>query len=207
MSEILKKMNVILVLPFILMAIIGINGLPSGFSRRSGPDGDNLDPVGSARMRPVFLGTPTGVGDIRKDSFSSRQIGRQNSLEPELEAPDAPEHQLEAQTDDNEEELAEEDIENTEELNNKPNERQFGLPKNVIREQIHRERVRKQKLRNRPVIHPDSDALKGKGNQFIVDDPLTEMVAGGDKEANPFAQQTSFSDIIQQLFFESIGIK
>ncbi len=73
----------------------------------------------------------------------------------------------------------------------------FGLPFNR----------RHEPTRNEHIFHPDSDALQGRFHQnIVVDDPLPEMIAGGDMVANPFAQRPSLSTIIRRLLLDSIGL-
>jgi hypothetical protein len=66
---------------------------------------------------------------------------------------------------------------------------------------------RHEPTRNEHIFHPDSDTLQGRfGQNVVVDDPLPEMISGGDLAANPFAERPSISSIIGQLLLDSIGL-
>ena len=190
---------------FLLSIFVTISGI-SSFSlsvrnRRSGPDGDSGDPIGSSRLRPVFLGIPSGLEERAIDVSMHRTKNKGlTSLDPqEFAAPEGPFESEGSQLSEIEGESESEDL--------GLNGHEFGLPNSAIRERLRRERLRKQKLRNQIIIHPDSDSLKSNQNKFVVDDPLPEMIAGGDMEANPSADRTSLMSVIQQLFLQSIGLK
>jgi hypothetical protein len=187
-----------------LMAIHVIQCLPTRERyRRSSPDGDLSDPLGTAPLRPIFLGQSTGIRP--KQQFLSRNNGNRmrTSLEPEFEAPEdqfdsTPESQSPKAQQIWHMSGAPESVDTEDE--------ELGLPDRAIKERIHRERQRTDRLRDQHLIHPDSDALRGRHNQFTVDDPLPEMIAGADMAANPYADKTSLSSIVQQLLLESIGL-
>ncbi len=171
-----------------LVSINGINGSPINLmNRREGPDADSVDPVGSGLLRPVFLGKSTGIKRI-SPSLSSRNIqDRTRDRRPAVE--------------EFESEVLESEVLEPEVLEPKVLEAEepqhFGIPFNR----------RHEPTRNERIFHPDSDGLQGRFRQnVVVDDPLPEMITGGDVAANPFAERPSLSSIIGRLLLDSIGL-
>lgn len=222
-------MNLLLLISSLVL-IIGSHASPIiTRHRRSGPDGDLSDPIGSAGLRPVFLGKPSGLANMRP--FARRNAGQDLSLDAELTGPEGPpdispkkkmenfedlsEHlaeradlsQLSSQS------FAEDSVDSDSEpkMKNDPmnEDEHFGLPNRAIQAKIERQRRVRDKIKNQHLHHPDSDVLRAKSNRFVVatDDPLPEMIAGGDLEANPYPQQVPLSQVFGKLLMQSIGLK
>lgn len=208
-----------LLLISLLIAIIGCYASPIIVRhRRSGPDGDFADPIGSARLRPVFLGQSTGLKKLRP-GFTGRNIGHRTSVDPEDSGPEgAQEGSLSSfggfteteglgQRADLSHITSQSFGSDSESDSEEVSDQHFGLPQRGIQEKIERQRRLREKIKNQHLMHPDSDALRGKSNRFVADDPLPEMIAVGDREANPFVGETSLSSLFSQFLMDSVGLK